>query len=319
MVKSRLLAKLRFNLHFIHENKWLKALSILLALTLFLLSRQPRIEVRINDVPIEFQGLPPGYEIVDEETQRVSVRLYGPEDIVRRLSGNQISVRANLQYKEPGHRVVQLHPEDVVRPAKVTVLQILPPNIRLVVERTLVRTLPIDARLEGDLAPGVEIYRLQIDPSHLSLEGPESQLEEVKMVPTETINLHGRSKSFTTLVDAETISPAIRIKTRGQIRLSITIGEERTTRTFSGIPVQWPGQGPRDRLLTRKVEVEVMGPRSRIESLTPGEIRVEIPQPKEGEGSGGVSPRVLLPEGGDSPLRVIRISPSTVQFRHPRR
>lgn len=317
MVRTWLTVGLRRRLKVLRENKGLKILSILLALILFLLSRQQNIEVRLNDVPIQFQGLPPGHEILDDGEQRVSVRLFGPEDLVRRLNSNQITVVAHLQHKDPGQRIVQLHPEDVVRPPRVKVSQIFPPNIRLQIERTIERTVPVKARTEGVLAPGVEIYGVAVAPSQVHLEGPESQLNELQEVSTETINLAGHDTSFSKLVDVETLHPSIRIKTREQIRLTVTIGEQRTTRIFPGVPVLWPNQGRGNRLLTRKVDVEVFGPLSQVNALTASQIRVEIPMTPPPREQGTIAPIVLLPKGITPFLKVTRLSPPTIQYRHP--
>jgi len=317
MVRTRLSAAFRSRLNVLRENKGLKILSILLALILFLLSRQQNIEVRLNDVPIQFQGLPPGHEILDDGEQRVSVRLYGPEDLVRRLNSNQITVVAHLQHKDPGQRVVQLHPEDVVRPPRVKVSQIFPPNIRLQIERTVVRTVPIKPRTAGVLEPGIEVYDVSVTPSQIHLEGPESQLNELRDVSTETINLAGHNTSFSKMVDVETLHPSIRIKTREQIRLSVTIGERRITRIFTGVPVRWPDQVTGDRLLTRKVDVEIRGPLSQVAALPASEIRVEVRTAGVPREQGTVVPIVLLPEGTTPFLEAVRVSPPAIQYRHP--
>lgn len=317
MVSGKLTAGLRNRLKILRENRGLKILSVLLALTLFLLSRQQNIEVRLNDVPIQFQGLPPGHEIIDDGEQRVSVRLFGPEDLVRRLNSNQITVVAQLQHKDHGQRVVQLHPEDVVRPPRVKVTQILPPNIRLQIERTIERTIPIKPRIVGQLAAALEVYQAQVVPSQIQLEGPESPLKDLVDVWTETTDLTGQATSFSKLVDVETLHPSIRIKTREQIRLSVTIGEKRTNRIFLGVPVRWPDLGSGDRLLTRKVDVEVYGPLSQVGQLTTSEIRVEVPTKGLPHGQGTVAPAVLLPEGTGAFLKVVRITPPAIQYRHP--
>ena len=317
MVRTRLSATLRSRLKVLRENKGLKLLSILLAMILFLLSRQQDIEVRLNDVPIQFQGLPPGHEILDDGEQRVSVRLFGPEDLVRRLNSNQITVVARLQHKDPGQRVVQLHPEDVVRPPRVQVSQIFPPNIRLQIERTAERTVPIRPLTEGVLAPGVEVYDVSVTPSQIHLEGPESQLNELWEVSTETINLAGHSSSFSKLVDVETLHPSLRIKTREQIRMTVTIGEQRITRIFTAIPVRWVDQGTGDRLLTRKVDVEVYGPLTPVSALTASQIRVEVRTTGVPPEQTAVAPVVLLPEGTTPFWKVTRISPPAIQYRHP--
>src|SRR5262249_33405824 len=113
------------------EIKGLKALSLLLAVLLFVVSRQPVIDLRMVGVPIEYRGLSPGVRIVGAAEQTVSVRLSGPRDIVRSLTPNQLLVIADLRGKEPGEKVVHLQVDESSLPDNVKVIQIEPASIRI--------------------------------------------------------------------------------------------------------------------------------------------------------------------------------------------
>jgi hypothetical protein len=130
---SRLVSHLR---HYRIENKGLKLLALLVAFLLFAVSRPPTRDVLLVGVPLEFRGLAPGMEIGGDVAQTVSVRLRGPQDVVRSILPSQIAVTADLSDKEPGERVVQLKAADVSRPDRVEVLRIEPASIKLRIEPT---------------------------------------------------------------------------------------------------------------------------------------------------------------------------------------
>src|SRR5438552_16285383 len=109
---SQLFNRLR---HYHIENKGLKLLALLIAFLLFIASRQPISDVRLVGVPLEFRGIKQGLEISGDVSQTVSVRLRGPQDVMRNIMPNQLAVVANLNNKEPGERMVQRKTADVLR------------------------------------------------------------------------------------------------------------------------------------------------------------------------------------------------------------
>src|SRR5262245_6796786 len=183
---ARLFHRLR---HARVENKGLKALSLLLAILLFIVSRQPVIDLRLVGVPIEYRGLSPGVKIVGAAEQTVSVRLSGPRDIVRSLTPNQLLVIADLSGKEAGERVVQLKMDQGFMPDNVKGMQIEPASIRIKLEPNLTKRLRVDAQLSGKVEEGREIYGVELYPKEVEIEGPQSVVNKMERVLTENVNL----------------------------------------------------------------------------------------------------------------------------------
>jgi len=221
---SRLFNRLR---HYHIENKGLKLLALLIAFLLFAASRQPMSDVRLVGVPLEFRSLRDGLEISSDVSQTVSVRLHGPQDVIRNLMPNQLAVVANLDNKEPGERIVQLKTADVVRPENVEVTGIEPASIKLKIEPTRSRLLPIEPRFIGKLPSGFEIYRSIADPPTVKIVGPESRINQIERAPTESIQLDGHNATFTAVVDVDLPDHSLRVTTPGSIKLTIEIGPRR--------------------------------------------------------------------------------------------
>jgi YbbR domain-containing protein len=269
---SRLFHRLR---HTRVENKGLKALSLLLAILLFIVSRQPVIDLRLASVPIEYRGLSPGVKIVGAAEQTVSLRLSGPRDVVRSLTPNQLLVVADLSGKEPGERVVQLKVDEGFLPDNVKVLQIEPASIRIKLEPNLTKLLRVEAQFSGKVAEGRELYAVELYPREVEIEGPQSVVSKMERVLTEEVSLDRHDADFQTSVEVE-IPQDSRVKTSGRIELSVKIGEERRLRRFANAPVRWIDKGAAGQLLTKTVQIEVVGPKSLVESLREGDLRVEV-------------------------------------------
>ena len=187
-MKSRLLQRLSHV-----ENLGLKLLALALAGLLFAISRQPVSEVRLTGVQIEYRGRTHGVEISNDSEQTVSLRLRGPRNVVRSLLPTQLSVIADLTGKEPGDRVVQLVMDDSSLPDNTRVLQIEPSTIKIRLEPTIRKSIPIEARVSGQVDADREMYGLRYEPQTIEIEGPRSLVEKTSKVMTETVSQIGRA------------------------------------------------------------------------------------------------------------------------------
>ncbi len=256
---SRLFHRLR---HTRIENKGLKALSLALAILLFIVSQQPITDMRVVGVPVEYRGLSPGVEIGGDTEKTVSVRLSGPRNTVRSLTPNQLLVIADLSNKEPGEKIVQLKTDESFLPDNVKVMQIEPSSIRIKLEPMATKRVKVEAQFMGRVAEGREIYRVKLDPGEVEIQGPQSLVNKIDRVITETVNMEGRQADFHASVEAEVTQDTLRVISPGPIKLSVNIGEERATRRFINLPVIWVDKSANEKLLTKTVEVEVFGPKN---------------------------------------------------------
>jgi len=289
---SRLFHRLR---HTRIENKGLKALSLLLAILLFIVSQQPTTDMRVVGVPIEYRGLSPGVEIGGDSEKTVSVRLSGPRNTVRSLTPNQLLVIADLNNKEPGEKIVQLRVDESFLPDNVKVLQIEPASIRIKLEPMATKLVKVEAQFMGQVAEGREIYSVKLDPGEVEIQGPQSLINKIDRVITETVNMDGRQVDFQSSVEAEVSQDSLRVITPGPIKLSVEIGEARALRRFANIPVRWLDKNANWRLLTKTVEVEVFGPKSAVEKLRADDLRVEINPADLTPDANSVTPKIQLP------------------------
>jgi YbbR domain-containing protein len=308
LAASRLFHRLR---HTRIENKGLKALSLALAILLFFVSKQPITDMRVVGVPIEYRGLSPGVEIGGDTEKTVSVRLSGPRNVVRSMTPNQMLVIADLSNKEPGEKVVQLRADESFLPDNVKVVQIEPASIRIKLEPKATKLVKVEAQFMGRVAEGREIYRVKLDPGEVEIQGPQSLVNKIDRVITETVNMDGRRGDFQTSVEVEVMQDTLRVNYQGPIKLSVDIGEERALRHFFNVPVRWPDKNANWRLLTKTVEVEVFGPKSAVENLPTDELIVEIDTAGLPPNANSVIPKIQLPAN----IEVRNIIPREVKVK----
>ncbi|MBS1812171.1 MAG: YbbR-like domain-containing protein [Acidobacteria bacterium] len=200
----------------------MKLLSIAVAFLFFAVSRQPSREVLLTNVPLEFVNIAPGLEVSSDLPTSVKVRLRGPRDMVQGLSANQLEVRADLSNKTTGERVIQLKPSDVTKPDKIEIRRIEPQTIELVLEPTRHKIVPIEAQIVGNVAFGYE-YSVKVEPAEAEIEGPESKVERVKKILTESVHLNNRTENLLLQVDLETSKQGIRLTKFSPIQLKVEV------------------------------------------------------------------------------------------------
>lgn len=309
---SRLLHRAR---HTRIENKGLKLLSLLLAILLFAVAQQPVTDLRLVGVPIEYRGLSQGVEVSSGGEQTVSVRLRGPRDVLRSLVPNQLLVVANLSNKEVGERIVQLKADESLLPNSVKVLQIEPATIKIKLEPTAKKRVKVEARFFGQVEEGREIYQIKLAPEEVEIEGPQSLIDRIDHVVTETVNLNGRRMDFQTSVEVEVPQHTSLGRISGPINLSVEIGERRIARRFTNIPIQWPDKNAPGRLLTKTIDVEVFGPRSAVETLRANDFRVEMNTTGLHSGVNRITPKVHLPAKAEKNIEIRDLTPREVKVK----
>lgn len=205
------------------DNWHLKLMSLAVAFALFTVSRQPKHEILLVNVPLEFINIAPGLEISGDFPAAVNVRLRGPRDLVQGLTANQLEVKADLSNKTAGERVIQIKPSNVSKPDKVEVRRIDPQSVELKLELTKRKIVPIEAQFVGTVAEGYEHYATRLDPATVEIEGPESKVEQVDKILTESVRITGHHNSFQLSVDLETGKQGVRMTNMSSIQLTVEI------------------------------------------------------------------------------------------------
>jgi YbbR domain-containing protein len=300
------------------ENLWLKVVSLILALLLFAVSRQPTSEVSFHGIPVEYRGLSPGIDIVTEPRNLIAnIRLRGPRDTLRNLESSQLVVVADLANKELGERLIYLTADASSLPDNTQVAGIEPPSIKLKLERTVRKIVSIEPQYAGQLSEGSELYGFRLAPNTVEIEGPQSLVDKTHMLYTESITLGGHRQNFTTTVAVEPPNSFIRVKSSASVNVTLEIGERRISRLFPAVPVNWPDRPAGWRLLTPIVSVEAYGPASMLQAIRDEDLSAEIRTTDFPEGTESAVPRIKLPVETDTHINLRNIFPKGVKVKRP--
>lgn len=198
------------------------ALAIaILAWFVFSAQQRERISERTYRIPLSVANVPSGTLIASPLPPSIEVRLRGPFTALRQLDPAKLEAVIDLTDTPRGERIYRLDPEDINVPQQVEVIAIAPSEIRVALDATAEKTLPIAARLTGSPAPGFEVGEVLVEPHVARLFGPESALSRMISVPTDPVSIADRAADFSIPATVVADAPGVRVR-EGQV-VTVTV------------------------------------------------------------------------------------------------
>ena len=186
---------------FLTHNWFLKLFSVLVASLLWLTIASETNSVINRTVALEFQGIPPNMEITGETATEVDLQLRGSSSLLNEISPADVAAVLSLVGETPGSKIINLSSANIQMPFGVEVLRIDPIRIQFDLERTLTRTIPVRAVVEGEPAEDFEVITFFVTPSTVDVVGPESSIRPLESLPTTSIRIDGQEFTVRTFAD----------------------------------------------------------------------------------------------------------------------
>jgi YbbR domain-containing protein len=289
----------------------LKLVSLLLGFSLwYAVAREQGAEFSLS-IPIELRDLPDGLEVIEESVQQVEVRLRGPAEVLRRLTPPDVNVGLDLLDAEPGERLAYLTPDDVTAPFGAKVARVTPTTVRIVLDRTVERSVEVIPRVIGAPATGFELDRIDVSPRRIDVVGPASHVDGLEQVTTEPVSVDGLREPYSRLVRVE-LDPMVRIAREENVAMTLEVREVRERRELTGVAVTSLPAESTATLAPDAVTVRVEGPRSLVEGLRPEDLSAQVRLARLGPGRHEVAPDIVISTPDADEIHVISISPPEI-------
>ena len=291
----------------------LKALSIGIAVLLWMVIAGDQTVERGLRVPLELQQFPAGLELQAEPPALVDVRVRGSSDTLSRVGPGDIVAVLDLRAARAGQRFFQLTPEQVRAPFGVEVVQVAPPTVVFVFEPTAVKQLPIRPSVEGDPAPGYVVGAMTVDPPMVEITGPESAVKQATEAVTETVAINGAVSDVTENVTIGLLDPALRVKgvRTAAVKVQVRLGSRE--RTVRDRPVRLHDLGANLTAHASPLDVDVLvrGSREGLARLNAEDVVPFVDL--KGLGAGDYALAVHVDALADA--NVARVAPETIHVR----
>lgn len=210
------------------DNLGLKLLSVVLAIFLWaVVVGEQKVEVTMN-IPLEIKGVPRDLAMVNEPTDTLEVRVRGPKTLVSTLSPSEIVLEGLPRKFVEGENLIPIRPEMVHVPRGIEVEDVIPHQVRMVLDVIVEREVEVSPRVEGALPKGYVVKQVTSNPPRIRMAGPRSDLRRLTRIYTVPINLDGHSASFTTRAMLEPVGRQVRALGDTPIIVAVEIGTQKS-------------------------------------------------------------------------------------------
>ena len=251
------------------RNLGLKLMAVLLASALwFTVAGEHDVE-RTMRVPLDLQNKPPLMEIVGDPPTTVDVRVRGSSAVLNRMDPGEIIAVLDLSTAREGARLFNMRAENVRSPFGVEVLQVVPSNISLELERSAKRMLKVIPAVEGEPAPGFAVGPVTTNPTEVEVIGPESHIRDLTSATTEPVMVAGARAALDDEVTIGVSDSVVRLTADLKAKVRVQIVTAPLERQVSGVPVRSRGLGGglTARVQPQVVRVTVRGQREALDAM----------------------------------------------------
>jgi YbbR domain-containing protein len=254
------------------EDWSLKLLSLAIAMVLWLVvtGQNEPVTAHVN-VQLNFIR-PQMLEISNDPPRTVDVMLTGSRNKLDDLTALDLVATVDLSDQRPGERVLRLADKaQISLPQGVKVDGYQPSAIPIFLEPIIERQVAIEPKLSGKPADGYEVYSVRPSKGSVTVRGPESRVNALQKIETETISLSEHKQTFTASnLSIDVPDPKLDLLDP-VVSVDVEIRERQVERSFSGVRLANVVSGE-----VPTWTVTVSGPPSILDKLKPEDLKIGL-------------------------------------------
>ena len=204
------------------ENLGLKIASILLSIFLWVFVTSRGLSEMSLDIPLEFKNVPAGLELVHQSTKVVSLSIKGQERFIKDIRSPDIRVYVDLGKAKKGEGVYYLNRDNVKHPHIVNVINITPSYVKVQLDETITKTVPVRPVVIGTPESGFYVKSIEVIPKTVVIEGVRSELKKIYNLKTEPIDVTRFNETFSYNVKLDMTSVNVRTK-KDEVNIRVII------------------------------------------------------------------------------------------------
>lgn len=227
----------------------------------YVVSVRDRLEAQV-EVSIDYYGIPSNLVVTDGLINKVTVRLRGPETLLRSIPQQKLTQAVDLSDIKKGVTVVPLSGENMGPSLRAfELIDVQPPRIVIKADTLMERSVPLRAIVDSPLRGGaLTVENVSVSPATVVLRGPESVISDISNVPL-TIPLDPKAAGTTVHQTIALDTPSLVTATPSSVRVQYTITSGRA-------------------VVSRRCKVELSVENSRLYTVEPEEINVLVEVPE---------------------------------------
>lgn len=262
-------------LRLVFNNGWLKAISFVFAVFLFLLVRSEQVKevTRVAKVRVLTA---PNVIVVGPSEKAVDVTIRFPHSIFfRQPSDAELMGEVDATHEKMGKLRVRLSRENFPSLDRRFTLVIHDPWIEIDLDSRVKRRVPVRAVLQGLPRDGMNIERVIVEPREVEISGAKREVAKIDTLSTSPINIENIDSNFTSLTKlVMDDSSSVRVS-HENVNVQVIIGPHKVPRTFHLVQLESP-PGLRLDMRPSHIDVQVQGQEDFIKELKPSDIHATV-------------------------------------------
>ncbi|MDR1230935.1 MAG: hypothetical protein LBK61_05990 [Spirochaetaceae bacterium] len=222
-------------------NNWpAKILSVGCALVLFVFHRTSSLEERFFSVPLVIEGAD-SLVPANRYPSMIRVTLRGNANTIYPVINSDIEAYINLDgASEKGTRnfPVLVRKKGTALGDEPLEISVDPMEIPIELDTKLSAFVNITPDVQGEPAAGFELTRATVNPPRIRIEGPEKLVRRYSELPTEAIDIEGRSVDFTVVTRVVNTEPLITPHNESVIAFYGEVRPVMIIRNFAEVPIE---------------------------------------------------------------------------------
>jgi len=258
------------------RNTGLKVISVLLAGLLWLFVENEKTGLKSVSVALEYANIPETLVLMPESRETVTAVIRGPEALLPRLREGSLTATVDLRAETNGETFWMLTPGDVTVPYWAEVERVEPQQFAFSLDHRATKVVPVLPRMAGNVAAGYVFKDYVVNPSRVTISGPQQIIEGVREIWTDPLDIEGRTESFQQPVEVRAKKPGISLESAEEHIVQVVIVPEIVERLYEGVPLVAVNQEHVLELGQDSVEVWLGGPRLLLDSIKTERLSAEL-------------------------------------------
>ncbi len=203
-----------------------KLLSVAMAVLIwFFIAYRGQSDTTV-EAQLEFKNIPKGLEILRQNIKKVNVTVRGHERTLGGIKPSDARVVIDLSNGKKGEASYYFDTGDVKIGSNVKVLRTEPAYVRLTLDESVTKEVPVKPYIVGQPAKSHEIKKIISNPSSVMVEGAKTEMDRLSVLRTEPLDVTGLDADITQNVRIDPNGKAVRIKTP-EVTVTVVIGRTR--------------------------------------------------------------------------------------------
>jgi hypothetical protein len=228
------------------ENWPAKVLSVALAIIIFVFHRMSTMEDRFFSTPLNIEAQ--GNLIPSSSYPRmIRVTLKGDANSIFPILEDDIETYIDLgKYDTPGdyRAAVQIRKKGTALGVEPLEISVDPMEISISLDNKVSKFVPLTASLRGAVEPGYVLTSHSLNPTQVILDGPSELISNISELYTDFIDLDGRNRDFTVMVNILNRDPLLVIRGNGVTEFHGFISYIIPVRNITDIPIRMANLNP---------------------------------------------------------------------------